>query len=123
MASKPQIQSRVEPDTKTKLDRYAGEDMTQSEAVRQLVRRQLDAEGYRVAATDGGATVTDRLAGLERQQQQASRTHTATLVVGMAYVMISVATGLSGLWWGVLGIVALLAVVAATVARNRGGEA
>ena len=62
--------------------------------------------------------MTDRLDDLERQQKQASTTYTATLAVGLSYVVFSVATGASGLLWGVVGIGALLAVVLATAARN-----
>ena len=68
--------------------------------------------------TDGGTTVTDRLDEIESRQQRSSTTHTATLVVGVAYVAVTVATGASGLLWGVVGVGALVSVGLATAARN-----
>jgi len=119
MGTKPRVQARVRPDLKDQIGKYADDqDVPESEALRQLASRQLAAEGYTIAATDGGATVTDRLDDLEEQQQRASTTYTATLAVGLAYVVFSVATGASGLLWGLVGVGALLAVVLATVARN-----
>ena len=119
MGQKPRVQARVRPDLKEQIGEYADRhDIAESEAVRQLASRQLAAEGYQIAATDGGATVTDRLDDLERQQKQASTTYTATLAVGLSYVVCSVASGASGLLWCVVGIGALLAVVLATAARN-----
>lgn len=119
MGRNPPVQTRVDPDTKEILERYADDrEINQSQAVRRMVRTQLDAEGYGVAATDGGVTVAERLDEIEQQQKHASTTYTATLAVGLAYVVFSVATGASGLLWGVVGVGALLAVVLATAARN-----
>jgi len=57
MARKPLIQTRVERDTKESIDRYVDslddEDISQSEAVRHLLRAGLAEKGHPVAATDG----------------------------------------------------------------------
>jgi len=119
MGRNPPVQTRVEPDTKDILERYAEDhDINQSKALRRMVHRQLDAEGYGVAATDGGATVADRLDEIESRQERSSTTHTAALVVGIGYVAVTAATGASGVLWGVVGVGALVAVVLATAARN-----
>jgi len=125
MGQRPRVQARVQEDLKEQIGEYADRhDVAESEALRQLTSRQLAAEGYQIGVTDGGATVTDRLEKIESRQQRSSTTHTATLVVGVAYVAVTVATGASGVLWGALGVGALLAVVLATAARNkeRGGE-
>jgi len=119
MGQKPRVQARVRPDLKEQIGEYADRhDVAESEALRQLASRQLAAEGYQIGVTDGGVTVTDRLDEIEQQQKDASTTYTATLAVGLAYVVFSVATGASGLLWGVVGVGALVAVVLATAARN-----
>ena len=119
MGQKPRVQARVRPDLKDQIGEYADRhDVAESEALRQLASRQLAAEGFGVAATDGGATVTDRLDEIESNQQRSSTTHTAALVVGLGYVAVTAATGASGVLWGVVGVGALVAVVLATVARN-----
>lgn len=119
MGQKPRVQARVRPDLKEQIGEYADRhDVAESEALRQLASRQLAAEGYQIGVTDGGETVVDRLDEIEQQQRDASTTYTATLAVGLAYVVFSVATGASGLLWGVVGVGALVAVVLATAARN-----
>lgn len=55
MGRKPKIQTRVERDTKDAIDRYVegNESVSQSEAVRHLIRAGLAEKGYPVAVTDG----------------------------------------------------------------------
>jgi len=119
MGRNPLVQARVEPDTKEMVEQYAEErNISQSKAARRMLHRQLNAEGYGVAATDGGATVADRLDEIENRQERASTTHTATLALGLGYVAAMVATGANGVLWGAVGVGLLLAIVVATVARN-----
>jgi hypothetical protein len=56
MARKPLIQTRVERDTNEAIEDYIDnqpEDISQSEAVRHLLRAGLEQKGYPVAAADG----------------------------------------------------------------------
>jgi hypothetical protein len=57
MGRKPKIQCRIERDTDESIRAYRDElddDISQSEAVRHLLRAGLAAKGHPVAATDGG---------------------------------------------------------------------
>lgn len=60
--AKSRVQTRVEPDTKEQIDKYAEErEIGDSEAVRRLIRSGLAAEGHPVIFADGG-TPLERLA-------------------------------------------------------------
>lgn len=63
MGRKPKIQTRVEHDTKDALDAYVEDhpEVSQSEAVRHVIRAGLASKGYPVAMTDGG-TPLERIA-------------------------------------------------------------
>ncbi len=57
MGRKPKIQCRIERDTDESIRAYRDgldDDISQSEAVRHLIRAGLAAKGHPVAATDGG---------------------------------------------------------------------
>jgi hypothetical protein len=65
MGRKPKIQCRIERDTDEAIQRYCDDldgDVSQSEAVRHLLRAGLAAKGHPVAATDGGDDFLERLA-------------------------------------------------------------
>jgi len=63
MARKPLIQARVEPDTKSALEDYAeSEDLSQSEALRDLLNKALASEGY---DAKGSRSLLERLASVK----------------------------------------------------------
>ena len=113
------VQTRADADTIEALENYADEtDISRSEAIRRLMRTGLAHQGHPVAATDGMGDLTDRLDEIEEQHRRSSQTHTLTLVVGLAYVAFTIATGAGGVAWGLLGVGLLIALTLATVARN-----
>ena len=113
------VQTRADADTIEALENYADEtDISRSEAIRRLMRTGLAHQGHPVAATDGMGELTDRLDEIEEQHRRSSQTHTLTLVVGLAYVAFTIATGAGGVAWGLLGVGLLIALTLATVARN-----
>jgi len=59
---KQRVQTRVEPDTKNRIDEYAEDrDIGDAEALRRLIRSGLANEGHPVTAADGGSPL-ERLA-------------------------------------------------------------
>jgi len=113
MGQKPRVQARVRPDLKQKIGEYADRhDVSESEALRQLAGRQLHAEGYQIAATDGGATVTDRLDKIQNRQEGTRATHTAAVVAAVGYVAVTAATGAGGVLWGAAGAAVILTTAA-----------
>lgn len=117
------IQTRADGDTVEALEEFAEEsDITRSEAIRRLLRSGLAQQGHPVKATDGAGQLADRLEAIENRQaerEHAERLHTAALVVGLAYIVATLTLGLSGPIWAVTGILAVVAVFAATYLTNQ----
>jgi len=117
------VQTRADADTVESLEAYADEtDISESEAVRRLIRTGLAEHGHPVAATDGAGQLTDRLDRLENEQQRANELHTAALLTGVLYIAATLTLGLSGPLWLLTGIGTLAAVMLATYYRNRTHE-
>jgi ferric-dicitrate binding protein FerR (iron transport regulator) len=89
------VGTRLTPQTKRQFEQYRdGNELSNSEALRRIVRSGLQAEMEK-----------DPIEQLQASQQAAQRRQSALLVVGLAYIAISVLTGISALWWGVMGTV------------------
>jgi len=116
------VQTRADGDTVEALEEFAEEsDITRSEAIRRLLRSGLAQQGHPVKATDGAGQLADRLEAIENRQaerEHAERLHTVTLAVGLAYIVATLTLNLSGPIWAVTGVLAVVAVVAATHLMN-----
>ena len=123
------IQTRADADTKDALDEYAEKhDLTQSEAVRSMIRAGLSQHGYEIATADGGtANVADQIDTL--QSEQAARLDqlqwdgyvlASGLAVGVIGALIAVA-GLSPVITVgavAVGVITVAAAFGATVFRR-----
>jgi hypothetical protein len=87
MARKPKVQARVSHDLKAAVEDYADEreDISNPEAVRELLRTGLAQKGHPVATADGGTLRHD----LEEVQNEIRRTGTGT-IVAVAYLAVAV---------------------------------
>ena len=117
------VQTRADGDTVEALEEFAEEsDITRSEAIRRLLRSGLAQQGHPVKAADGSGQLADRLEAIENRQAErkhVERLHTATLAVGLAYIVATLTLGLSGPIWFVTGVLAVVAVAAATYLMNQ----
>lgn len=104
MARKPKIQTRVERDTKDAIDAFNEDhaDLSQSEAVRHLIRAGLAEKGYPVAAADGGDR--DLLETIAAPR---------TIGVGTAFMLLGGVFMLLGAWFAQGGMMwpALISVL------------
>ncbi len=124
MGRKPKIQCRIERDTDESIRAYRDElddDISQSEAVRHLLRAGLAAKGHPVAATDGGNGPLERIAARRTTTlgallfglsiipllaaTTAGTTTTALLAVGVA--LIPMGLGAATIWTAALAQLAL----------------
>jgi len=89
MARKPKVQARVSHDLKAAVEDYADEreDISNPEAVRELLRTGLAQKGHPVATADGG-TLRDDLHGVRTEIR---RTGTGT-ILAVAYLAVAVLT-------------------------------
>jgi len=110
--AKPRIQSRVDNHLKNEVVDFAGEEMTESEAVRYLVQSGLRAEKEPVA-TDGGQ-VAERLDAIEKRQVRQNRTSnvlSALLIASLLFVSLYLSGALGPGKVLVGGLLLLLALV------------
>lgn len=122
MDRKPKVQTRMPADLKDRLDEYQeSRDISQADAVRRLVRVGLDREQQ--AVPDGGAVMT-RLEQIETKQEQITerrastqRRQTTGIIVGLAYIAVTIVTGASGILWSALGAVLLFSILSILVVR------
>ena len=121
--TRKRVQTRADADTVESLEAYADEtDISESEAVRRLLRTGLAEHGHPVAAADGAGQLADRLDRLEAEQQRATELHTAALLTGVLYIVATLTLGLSGPIWLLAGVGTLAAVTLATYYRNQTHE-
>lgn len=122
MDRKPKVQTRIPADLKDRLDEYQEDrDISQADAVRRLVRVGLDREQQ--AVPDGGAVMT-RLEQIETKQDQITerreitqRRQTASIIVGLAYIGITILGSVSGILWTAFGAVLLLTLISSLVVK------
>ena len=125
MGRKPKIQCRIERDTDESIRAYRDElddDISQSEAVRHLLRAGLAAKGHPVAATDGGgpgpleriasrqtAALGALLLGLSLIPlwTAATATTTTTALVALGLAAIPMGLGVATIWAATLAQLAL----------------
>lgn len=140
-----QFQARMDDEMAEDIHKYRRNNgMTSSEAMRHLIRVGLDAERETdpldedgelrdavEALADGGhlreeiestpnADDVDELRAQTEAHALARKRQTVAIVAALAYIGLTLATGLSGLLWAVVGAVLLLVVVAVGLF---GGEA
>jgi hypothetical protein len=115
------VGTRLTPQTKRQFDEYQDEnELSNSQALRRLVREGLATEGYREQrATPDGGEVMDRLDELSRQQEEmaqqqesAQQLRTVATLAGIAYIAVTVGLSMSSVLWGALGIVLVVAIAA-----------
>lgn len=122
MGRKPKIQCRIERDTDESIRAYRDElddDISQSEAVRHLLRAGLAAKGHPVAATDGGDP-----GPLERLANQRTAA-TGTLLLALSLIPLWAAATASTTTAALLGLgltaipmgLGLLTITAAALAQ------
>lgn len=125
MARKPKIQTRVERDTKDAIDTYTDDhdDLSQSEAVRHLIRAGLAQKGYPVAAADGGRVRSVEDTTLEKlAAPRTMRVAAGLMLLSGVFMVFSTWFAQGGMFWpalvgtGITMISIVLAAVIATVA-------
>jgi hypothetical protein len=90
--------------------------MNKSEAVRHLLRKGLDAEQKQTALPDGGEVmkaidaIADRQEEISEDQELAEKRQTLALAWGLVYIVVTITTDVSGISWGLAGIVSLALV-------------
>lgn len=105
------VHTTVDEPTVDALDAYAGDrEIDREQAVAQTVEVGLAAKGYETDTTVGPGTIKYHLETVERQQRTAAVSLHLTLFGGFGYLIASVAFGLTGPWWGVVGLLGLAAV-------------
>ena len=126
------LQTRADADTADAVEDYADDhDLTQSEAVRRMIRSGLTQHGYEIATADGmGVGQLDQLAEQldSIEQRQAARANqrerldvaqNVSLVAGLSYVVAVAGLGASGPLWTVVGVGAVISIVAAQLWARR----
>ena len=114
------VQTRADPDTVEALTDYADDhELSQSEAVRRMIRAGLSANDYEIAAADGmGTGQLDELANqlTEIEQRQAARANqrerlekaqAVSVFAGLSYLIFTQILGASGPLWTVVGVMAV----------------
>lgn len=117
---KSRVQTRVPDDLKDRLEEYEEtQNISEADAVRRLIRVGLDREEQTVP--DGGE-VMDRLDDLEQRQEEmgeaqslAQKRQSLAILIALAYIGLTTATDLSGLGWGLAGVVTIVLVWVTTL--------
>jgi len=126
------LQTRADADTADAVEDYADDhDLTQSEAVRRMIRSGLTQHGYEIATADGmGVGQLDQLADQldSIEQRQAARANqrerldvaqNVSLVAGLSYVVAVAGLGASGPLWTVVGVMVIISIAAAQLWARR----
>ena len=105
------VQTSVDDRTVDALEAYAADrEIDRSEAIAQATKVGLAAKGYEVDPQSERGTIKYHLETIERQQRTAAVSEHLTLFGGFGFLIVSVAFGLSGPWWGVVGLLGLAAI-------------
>lgn len=112
---KTRVQTRLTQDEIDRLEEYQQErDIGEADAARRLISIGLDREQQ---ATPDGGEVIDRLDQFEQRQNEiseaqdlAQKRQTLAITLALIYIAATVATDLSGITWGIAGIVTIAIV-------------
>lgn len=105
------VQTDVDERVVDALDAYAEDrEIDRSEALAQTAKTGLAAKGYEMGWGQDRGTIKYHLETIERQQRTAAVSEHLALFGGFGFLIASVAFGLTGPWWGIVGLLGLAAI-------------
>ena len=130
--ARERVQTRCDAATVEQIDDFADEqELSKSEAVRRLVRTGLAENGYQIAVADGMGTgqlselaeqldtIEQRQAARANQRERLDVAMNVSLVAGLSYIVAVAGLGASGPLWTVVGVMAVVSIVAAQLWARR----